>query len=153
MFADDIYGHWLHIGTILGSWSPSQESGMSSKVRKCSWWMQNLTFSILKIERSVIHQIVCILKDKSIGVLKITYGHHPPCIRKAISGTFLSRSTFVNFWATEKCDISICMYSVRQIQRCDQNHLWTSSFESGWSSLDQEGLLEDDQVYFCQFII
>ena len=32
--------------------------------------------------------------DKSIGVLKITYGHHPwgqerpPCIRKALSGTF-----------------------------------------------------------------
>ena len=40
-----------------------------------------------------MHQIVCILKDKSIGVIKITYGHHPPCIRKAISGTFLSRST------------------------------------------------------------
>ena len=82
-----------HIGSTLGSSSPSQESGTSSKVRKCSWWMPNLTFSILKIERRVIHQIVCISKDKSIGVLKITYGHHPPCIRKAISGTFLSRST------------------------------------------------------------
>ena len=51
------------------------------------------TFSILKIERSAIYQIVCILNDKSISVLKITYGHHPPCIRRAISGTFLSRST------------------------------------------------------------
>ena len=50
-------------------------------------------FSILKIERRVKNQIVCILKEKSIGVLKIAYGHHPPCIRKAISGTFLSRST------------------------------------------------------------
>ena len=89
------YGQVDHIGSTWGSSSPSQESGTSSKVRKCSWWMPNLTFSILKIERRVIHQIVCILKDKSIGVLKITYGHHPwgqegpPCIRKSISGTFL----------------------------------------------------------------
>ena len=65
--------------------------------------MPNPAFSTLKIERSVIHQIVCILKEKSIGGLKITYGHYPPCIRKAISGTFLFRSTFVNFLAIEKC--------------------------------------------------
>ena len=35
---------------------------------------------------SVVHQIVCFFKEKSIGVLKITYGHHP-CIRKALSGS------------------------------------------------------------------
>ena len=74
---------------------------------------------------------------------QITYGHHPPCIRKAISGTFLSRSTCVNFWATEKCDISICMYSVRQIQRCDQNHLWTSSLGQRISSMHQEGYIRN----------
>ena len=59
-----------------------------------SWWMPNLSFSIVKIERSVLHQIPSILQDKSIGALKIHYGHHPwsqrcpPCIRKTISGTF-----------------------------------------------------------------
>ena len=34
ILANDRYGHWLHIGTILGSWSPSQESETSSKVKK-----------------------------------------------------------------------------------------------------------------------
>ena len=37
------------------------------------------------------------------------------------------------------------MYSVRQIQRCDQNDLWTSSF-------NQEGFLQDDKIYFCPFL-
>ena len=68
---------------------------MTSKVRKCSWWMPNLTFSNFKIDESGKHQIECILKDKFISVLKITYIHHPwgqerpPWLRKAISGTFL----------------------------------------------------------------
>ena len=57
--------------------------------------MPNLSSSIVKIERSVIHQILSILQNKSIGVLKNPYGHHPwsqgctPCIRKTFSGTFL----------------------------------------------------------------
>ena len=54
-----------------------------------------LSFSIVKIDISVIHQIRSILQDKSIGALKITYGHHPwsqKClsyIRKALLGLFL----------------------------------------------------------------
>ena len=54
----------------------------------------------MKIERSVIHQIVSILQDKSIGALKIIYGHHPwiqgcpSCIRKALSGTYLIFSVY-----------------------------------------------------------
>ena len=57
--------------------------------------MPNLSFLIVKIEKSVIHQIVSILQDKSMGALKITYGPHswsqgcPPGIGKALSGTFL----------------------------------------------------------------
>ena len=70
------------------------ENQSSGRGQKGSLWEsedgKNLTFSILKIERSVIHQSVCILKEKSIDVLKITYGHHHPCIRKTISGTFFS---------------------------------------------------------------
>ena len=52
-------------------------------------------FSIVKLERSAIHPIVSILKDKSLGALKITYGNHPwsqechPSIRKALSTTFI----------------------------------------------------------------
>ena len=52
--------------------------------------MTNLTLIIYKIERSVIYLIVRISKDKSIGVLKNTYGHHPwgqerpQCFRKAL---------------------------------------------------------------------
>ena len=41
---------------------------------------------------------------------------------------------------------------MRQIQRCYQNPLWTSSLESGRSSMDQEGFLKDDQIYFCQYL-
>ena len=70
---------------------------------------------------------------------------YPPWIRK------MTRSTFVNFSATEKCYISIGMYYARQIQFCDQNGLWTPSLESGRSSMDQEGFLNNDQIYFCHF--
>ena len=129
------YGQVHHIGSVLGSWNPSQESGKSSKIRKCSWWMQNVSINIFKIQRSVTYQIVCILKDKSIGVLKITYGHHPwgqerpPCIRKALSGTFLINYFF---WHLYKCCISNCMYFSRQIW-------WWGQFKSRLpSSLDQE---------------
>ena len=57
--------------------------------------MPNLSFSTVKIEGSVIHQIIRILQDKSMGSLKITYGYHPwsqecpPTIKKALSGTFI----------------------------------------------------------------
>ena len=57
--------------------------------------MPNLSFSIVKLQRSVIRQIASAFKDKSIGALKITYAHHPwikgcpLCIRKALSGTCL----------------------------------------------------------------
>ena len=89
-FPNKKYGQGHHIGTYWGSWSPSKESGTSSK---SSWWMPNQLFSIVKLERSVIHQIISILQDFSIGALKINFGHHnwsqecPPCIRKASSGT------------------------------------------------------------------
>jgi len=66
-FPNENYGLGHHIGTPWGSSSPSQESGTSST---SSWWMPNLSFSIVKIERSVIHQIESILQDKSIGALK-----------------------------------------------------------------------------------
>ena len=90
----------------------------------------------------MIYQFVCTLRDKSNGVIKISYGHHlwnqedPSCIRKV--SWKLTISTFVNFWATKKCDISICMYFARQIQWCGQNYLWTSSLVSRRSSMDTE---------------
>ena len=75
---------------------------------------QDLLLSNSELQRSVIYQYVCTLWDKSNGVIKITYGHHPwnqedpPWIRK---GSWkMTRSTFVSFWATEKFDISNCMY-------------------------------------------
>ena len=46
----------------------------------------------------------------------------------------LTRSTLVNFWTTEKCDKSISVYFVREIQWCHQNHFWTSSLELGKST-------------------
>ena len=55
-------------------------------------------------------------------------------------------STVVNFWSTEKCDISICMYFY------DQHHFWTSSLESRRYFMDQEGFLKDDQIYFCKVL-
>ena len=48
----------------------SQE--LPPKSGKSSWWMPNLSFSIVKIERSGIHQIESIFQAKSIGTLKIT---------------------------------------------------------------------------------
>ena len=57
--------------------------------------MPNQHFSSEKLERNAIHKPVSILQDKSIGALKITYGHHPwsqgcsLCIRNAFSGTFI----------------------------------------------------------------
>ena len=42
---NDRYGHWLHIGTILGSWSPSQESERSSKVSRGSWFFSQKMLS------------------------------------------------------------------------------------------------------------
>ena len=49
----------------------------------------------------------------------------------------ITRSTFVNFLATEKCDISILMYIARQIKWCGHNYLWKSSLvsERYWLSL------------------
>ena len=44
-FVNERYGCWLHIKTILGSWSPSQESGTSSKVRKGSWFFPKFFYS------------------------------------------------------------------------------------------------------------
>ena len=113
-----------------------------------------LLLSIFELQRSVIYQFVCTLRDKSNGVIKISYGHHlwnqedPSCIRKV--SWKLTISTFVNFWATKKCDISICMYIARQIQWCCQNYLRTSSLVSRRSSMDQEEVLKDDQIRFCQ---
>ena len=46
----------------------------------------------MNIEINVIHQIVSILQDKSIGEIKIPYGHNLlsleclPYVRKALSG-------------------------------------------------------------------
>ena len=59
----------------------------------------------------------------------------------------MARATFVNLRATEKCGILI-----GQIQQCGQKYLWTSYFMSGRSSLNQEGFLKDDQIYFCKFL-
>ena len=115
-----------------------------------------LLLSIYELQRSVIYEFVWTFQDKSNDVVNNTYGHHrkchedPPWIRKR--SWRMTKSTFVKFWATEKCDISICMYFVRQIQWCDKNHSLASSLESGRSSLDQEGFLKDDQIYFCQFL-
>ena len=46
----------------------------------------NPTFLIFKIVEGY-NQIVCILKDQSIGVLKITYVHHPQFIRNILHGS------------------------------------------------------------------
>ena len=57
--------------------------------------MPNYFVLIMKLDIGAVHQVLSILQDKSINALKITYGHHPwspgrpPCIRKALSGTFL----------------------------------------------------------------
>ena len=79
----------------------------------------------------------------------IRYQEDPPWIRK---GSWkMTRSTFVNLCTTEKCDISIFMYFTKQIQWCDQYHIWTSFLESGRSFLDQEGFLKDDHIYVGKF--
>ena len=78
--------HWIHLGF------PISIPGVRNILQSQEVFLMdaNLTFSIFKIKRTAIHQIVCILKDKSIGVLKISYGHHPwgqerpPCIMKAL---------------------------------------------------------------------
>ena len=86
------YGQGHHIQTPQDSWSPSKELGMSPT---SSWGKLNLFFSIWKIERSVKHQSISILQNKSIGALKITFGYYTwsqGCslyIRNALSGIFL----------------------------------------------------------------
>ena len=45
---------------------------------------------------------------------------------------------------------AVWMYFLIQIHWCDQNHLWTSSLESGRSSMDPES--KEDQIYFWQFL-
>ena len=122
-------------------------------IRKGSWKITRSTFvNFLAIEKCYIS--ICnyfvkknpmvwskLLMDIILGVGKILHG----------SGRVPEGGTFINFWATEKCDLSICMYFVRQNQWCDQNPFRTSSLESGRSSMDQEGLLKDDQIYFSKF--
>jgi len=115
----------------------------------------DLLLTIFELQRSVIYQFECTLQYKSNGLVKITYGYHSWCqedhpwIRKG--SWSMTRSTFVNFRATEKCDILICMYFVRQIHLYGQNDLWTSSLVSGRSSMDQEGFLNDDQKDYVPF--
>ena len=74
LLANNRYACSLHIGTILGAWSPSKESGTSSM---SSWWMPNHSFLIVDKEIGFLHKNVSILQDKSIYALKITYGNHP----------------------------------------------------------------------------
>ena len=73
----------------------------------------DLLLSNFELHRSLIYQFVCTLQDQYNSVITITYGHHlwnqesPPWFKK---GSWkISRSTVVNFLATEKCSISICM--------------------------------------------
>jgi len=79
-------------------------------------------FFPLKIERSVIHQSVCFFKDKAIGLLKITDGHHPwgqkcsPCIRKVLSGAYLihcSLDIYIIFVFLVACIFKIIFFSSR----------------------------------------
>ena len=117
--------------------------------RKGSWMMTRSTFcQFFLLQRSVIYPFVCMLQDKYNDVVKITYGHHPWCHEDppwtSKSSWRMTRSTIVKFWATEKCDLLICMYFARQIQWYDQNYLWTPSLELGWSFMDLEGFLKDD---------
>ena len=104
--------------------------------------MTRSTFAILELQRSVIYVFECTLRDK-YNYMDIILG-----VKKILHGS----GSVVNFCATEKCYISICMYFGRQIQWCDQNHLWTSSLVSGRSSMDQEGFLNGDQIYLCKFL-
>ena len=116
----------------------------------------DLLLTIFELQKSVIYKFECTLQDKSTGLVKITNGHHlwcqedPPWIRKG--SRRMRWSTFVNFRATEKCDVSICMYIVRQIQLWGQNYLWISSLVSGRSSMNQEGFLNDEQTIFIIFL-
>ena len=74
----------------------------------------DLLLYIFELQRSVIYQFVCTLWDKSNGVIKITYGHHPwgkeypPCIRKTISGTFLI-NFFLDIYISVVCQI-VCIF-------------------------------------------
>ena len=116
----------------------------------------DLLLTIFELQRSLIYKCLCTLWDKFHGVIKITYGHHPwnqedpSWIRKG--AWKMTRSTFEFFWVTEKCDISIYMCFARQIKWCGQNYLRKLSLVSGRSSMDKEGFLKDDQIYFCQFL-
>jgi len=81
-FVNERYGCWLHIKTILGSWSPSQESGTSSKVRKGSWFFSKFFFHFLDVSRR-------------FGGFVIFF------FSKKFSGTKFSKSdwqNFGNFW-------------------------------------------------------
>ena len=101
--------------------------------------LPDLFLTIFELQRSLIYQFVCILRGKSNKRVTITFEHHP--------GRVPEGWTFVHFWATEKCDISICMLFARQIQWCGKHYLCISSLVSGRSSMDQEGFLKDDHIF------
>ena len=54
-----------------------------------------------------------------------------------------AKSTFFNCEAREKCDTSNYKYFARLIHWCTQNNFWTSSLESGMSSMYQEDNLRN----------
>ena len=57
----------------------------------------------------------------------------------------------IYFWTTKKCHISMSVYFVKQIQWCHQNHLWTSSLESGRSSWSPLWKRLKDLISLCGY--
>ena len=117
-------------------WTSSLEPGSSSMDQKGFMKDDKIYFWGTK---KCDYKLLCTLQDKFNGVVRITFEHlpwskeDPPGIRKGSEK--MTRFTFVYFWATEKCHILICMYFVRQIQQCDQNHLWTWSMDGTFGLL------------------
>ena len=135
----DLFQSWGTFVKPREVWWFMQDLGMSSKVKEFLKDDQ-IYFLIFFVQSSLIYQFLCILWDKFNGLIEITHRHHPwnqedlTWIQK--DSWKMTRSAFVNFWATEKYDMSIWMYIARQIQWCCQNYLWTSSLLPGrsWSS-------------------
>ena len=114
--------------------------------------MTRFNFVNFELQRSVIYQFVCTLQDISNDVVKTT-----SLVSKR---SYIDQEEFLKNDQIYFCQILsykevwyINLYVfVRQIQWCDQNHLWTLSLESGRSYVDQKGFLKDDQIYYCKFL-
>ena len=128
--------HWNHFGFLISI------SGVRNVLQSQEVFLMDdqIYFFILEINSIVIHQIVCILWDKSNGLVKNTYGCHPgdqerpPSIRKVPDNP--PSGTSLKWLISVKYKIS-CIFKDKSIHGVSFNqgcHLYFMDQEGSLSS-------------------